>query len=211
MNQFKEQPLEHLLGIDCFTVWLFHGGIILSVPLEEDLLGWGLWWDWGSSIFTILCCILIKAAEGISAFKPLLLVYKWIKFIFSLQLLINYMLTMLFGNLCVIPSGKPTVTISNDKVFTCVLSHNFISKFSLQSHLLYPVFNLYTLLHISEHFTCTLWVGCSNYEDFPQFNFTQLKIILHGRIRLHHIFPHVWIVIRARMWCLYMPRLLCIY
>ena len=69
----KEQPLEQLLGIDCFTVWMFHGGIILSVPLEEDLLGWGLWWDWGSSIFTILCCILIKAAEGISVFKPLLL------------------------------------------------------------------------------------------------------------------------------------------
>ena len=43
MNQFKEQPLEQLLGIDCFTVWMFHGGIILSVPLEEDLLGWGLW------------------------------------------------------------------------------------------------------------------------------------------------------------------------
>ena len=47
--------MEQLLGIDCFTVWMFHGGIILSVPLEEDLLGWGLWWDWGSSIFTILC------------------------------------------------------------------------------------------------------------------------------------------------------------
>ena len=46
-NPFKEQPLEQLLGIDCFTVWMFHGGIILSVPLEEDLLGWGLWWDWG--------------------------------------------------------------------------------------------------------------------------------------------------------------------
>ena len=72
MNQFKEQPLEQLLGINCFTVWMFHGGIILSVPLEEDLLGWGLWWDWGSSIFTILCCILILAAEGILAFKPLL-------------------------------------------------------------------------------------------------------------------------------------------
>ena len=42
--------------IDCFTMWMFHGGIILSVPLEEDLLGRGLW---GSSIFTILCCILI--------------------------------------------------------------------------------------------------------------------------------------------------------
>ena len=27
--------------------------------LEEDLLGWGLWLDWGSSIFIILCCILI--------------------------------------------------------------------------------------------------------------------------------------------------------
>ena len=25
---------------------MFHGGIILSVPLEEDLLGWGLWWDY---------------------------------------------------------------------------------------------------------------------------------------------------------------------
>ena len=47
MNQFKEQPLEQLLGIHCFTVWMFHGGIILSVPLEEDLLCCGLWWDWG--------------------------------------------------------------------------------------------------------------------------------------------------------------------
>ena len=26
MNQLKEQPLEQLLGIDCFTVWMFHGG-----------------------------------------------------------------------------------------------------------------------------------------------------------------------------------------
>ena len=51
--QFKEQPLEQLLGIDCFTVWMFHGGIILSVPLEEDRLGWGLWWDWGSSIYLL--------------------------------------------------------------------------------------------------------------------------------------------------------------
>ena len=59
VNQFKEQPSEQLLGINCFTVWMFRGGIILSVPQEEDLLGWGLWWDWGSSIFTILCCILI--------------------------------------------------------------------------------------------------------------------------------------------------------
>ena len=59
VNHFKEQPLEQLLGMDCFTVSMFHGGIILSVPLEEDLLGWGLWWDWGSSIFTILCCILV--------------------------------------------------------------------------------------------------------------------------------------------------------
>ena len=74
MNQFKEQPLEQLLGIDSFTVWMFHGRIILSVPLEEDLLGWGLWWDWGSSIFTILCCILIKAVEGISVCKPLLFI-----------------------------------------------------------------------------------------------------------------------------------------
>ena len=73
MSQLKEQPLEQLLCIDCFTVWMFHGGIILSVPLEEDLLGWGLWWNWESSIFTILCCILVYAAEGISAFKPLLL------------------------------------------------------------------------------------------------------------------------------------------
>ena len=72
MSQLKEQPLEQLLCIDCFTVWMFHGGIILSVPLEEDLLGWGLWWNWESSIFTILCCILVYAAEGISAFKPLL-------------------------------------------------------------------------------------------------------------------------------------------
>ena len=59
VNQFKEQPLEQLLGIDCFTMWKFHGGIILSVPLEEDLLSWRFWWDWGSGIFTILCCILI--------------------------------------------------------------------------------------------------------------------------------------------------------
>ena len=35
-DQFKEQPLEQLLGIDRFTVWMVHGGIILSVPLEED-------------------------------------------------------------------------------------------------------------------------------------------------------------------------------
>ena len=41
VNQFKQQPLEQFLGIDCFTVWMFHGEIILSVPLEEDLLGWG--------------------------------------------------------------------------------------------------------------------------------------------------------------------------
>ena len=33
----------------------------------------GLWWYWWSSIFTVLCCILIQAVEGISAFKPLLL------------------------------------------------------------------------------------------------------------------------------------------
>ena len=39
MNRFKEQPLEQLLGTDCFG--MFHGGIILSVPLKEDLLGWG--------------------------------------------------------------------------------------------------------------------------------------------------------------------------
>ena len=103
MNQFKEQPLKQLLGIDCFTVWMFHGGsyfltypavpyddlavpdifpsstigslknsitmmlirhfdrclhfhdqsrptrderarFSMSVPLEEDLLGWWLWW-----------------------------------------------------------------------------------------------------------------------------------------------------------------------
>ena len=48
---------------------MFHGGIILGVPLEEDLLGWVLWWDYGSSIFTILCCIQIYAAEYISAFN----------------------------------------------------------------------------------------------------------------------------------------------
>ena len=37
----KKQQLEQFLGIDCFTVWMFYGGIILSVALEEDLWGWG--------------------------------------------------------------------------------------------------------------------------------------------------------------------------
>ena len=54
MTQFKEQPLEQLHGINCFTVWMFHGGIILSVPLEEDLLGWGLWWGWGPA-YLLFC------------------------------------------------------------------------------------------------------------------------------------------------------------
>ena len=36
--QFKEQPF----AIYCFTMQMFHGMIILGVPLEEDLLGLGL-------------------------------------------------------------------------------------------------------------------------------------------------------------------------
>ena len=31
---------------------MFPGGIIMSEPLEDDLLGWGLWWNWGCSTFT---------------------------------------------------------------------------------------------------------------------------------------------------------------
>ena len=50
---------------------MFHGGIILSVPLEEDLLGWG---DGIGGLAYLLFCAAYwsRAAEGISAFKPLL-------------------------------------------------------------------------------------------------------------------------------------------
>ena len=63
MNQFKEQPLEQLLGIDCFTVWMFHGGIILSVPLGEDLLVWGVVMGLGVSLAYLLFCAVYWSRE----------------------------------------------------------------------------------------------------------------------------------------------------
>ena len=77
MNQFKEQPLEQLIGIDggggggvcvcvcvCVCVWGGGGGggggvVILSVPLEEDLLGWGCDGIGDLAYFYVLSCILI--------------------------------------------------------------------------------------------------------------------------------------------------------